>query len=97
MQKWDFWVWKNYFSDLKDRFYNVRSMFQHFDLSTEIHGCPVCMLKGLILPSMEVSVKLSLTLERDVTPSSRRLQILYATVQLLVTSNLHRPDRSNRL
>lgn len=81
------------FSDLKDMFYNVRSMFQHFDLNTEIHGCPVCMLKELILPCTEVSIKLSLTLEKDITPSLRRLQIFNATVQLLVTGNLHSPDR----
>lgn len=93
MQKQDFWVWKNCFSDLKDMFYNVRSMFQHFDLNTEIRGCPVCMLKELILPCTEVSIKLSLTLEKDTTPSLRRLKIFNATVQLLVTSNLHSPDR----
>lgn len=68
-------------------------MFQHFDLSTEIHECPVCMLKELILPCTEVSIKLSLTLERDVAPSPRRLQIFNAMVQLLVTSNLHLPNR----
>lgn len=93
MQKEDFWVWKNYFSDLKDMFYNVRSVFQHFDLSTEIHGCLVCMLKGLILPCTEVSIKLSLTLEGDVAPSPGRLQIFNAMVQLLVTSNLCSSDR----
>lgn len=42
------------FFALKDMFYNVRSMFQHFDLSTEIHGCSLCMLKGLILPCTKV-------------------------------------------
>lgn len=92
MTQKDFWVWKNYFSDLKDMFYNVRSMFQHFDLSIEIHGCLVCMLKGLILPCTEVSTKLSLTLE-DVASSPRRLQIFNAVVQLLVTSNLCSSDR----
>lgn len=74
-------------------FYNVRSMFQRSDLSTEIHGCPVCMFKGLILPCTEVSMKLSLTLERDVAPSPRRLQFCNAMVQLLGPSNLHIPDR----
>ena len=33
----DFWIWKNYCADLKDTFYNVRSVFQRFDLSTRIH------------------------------------------------------------
>lgn len=94
MQKEDFCIQKNYFSDLTDMFYNVRSMSQNFYLSTEVHGCSVCMLKGLILPCTEVSIKLSLTLEtRDVAPSPRRLQIFNAMVQLLVTSNLHSPDR----
>lgn len=92
MQKEDFWVWKNYFSDLKDIFYNVRSIFQHFDFSTEIHGCPVCILKGLILSCTEVSIKVSLTLEGDVAPSPRRLQIFNAMVQ-----NLRSSDRQNRL